>query len=105
MTILDLEKLIGESIENNFYSICIPPIYVSSAKEKLRHTPVKTITVVSLPLGYIPLKSKAMETYQCLSHGAEEIDVVANVPHLKNRNFIAYQEEIESIKKSVNPFL
>ena len=67
MTILDLEKLIGESIENNFFSICIPPMYVSSAREKLRNTPVKTITVVAFPLGYTNLKSKAVETYQCLA--------------------------------------
>ncbi|AMP20520.1 hypothetical protein AZF37_04465 [endosymbiont 'TC1' of Trimyema compressum] len=99
MTILDLEKLIGESIENNFFSICIPPMYVSKGREMLKNIPVKTITVVAFPLGYKNLKSKAVETYQCLTDGAEEIDIVANIPHLKNRNFIAYQEEIESIKK------
>lgn len=99
MTNKDLEKLCMESIENEFFSICIPPIYVTDGKKALAHTTVKTITVVGFPLGYNTPKAKAFETYQCLTDGAEEIDMVASVAHLKNKNFAAYQEEIQSLKK------
>ena len=59
-------------------------MYVSKGREMLKNIPVKTITVIAFPLGYTNLKiKKAVETYQCLADGAEEIDIVANIPHLK----------------------
>lgn len=72
----DVERVCAQAVEKKIAAVCIPPLYISLAKELTRNTSVKVCTVVGFPLGYQPLaiKLKEMETYAQL--GAQEVDVV-----------------------------
>ena len=47
----DFIKLFGEAIENKFFGVCVNPNYVSLAKDYLKNSDVKIVTVVGFPLG------------------------------------------------------
>lgn len=94
----EFEKLFAEAIENKFLGICVNPLYVSLAKEKLANTGVKIVTVVGFPLGANKSEVKAFETTQAVKDGADEIDMVINVSALKNKDYDFVQKDIETVK-------
>ena len=47
----DFIKLFDEAKEYNFLGVCINPCYVKLAKEHLKDTDVKIVTVIGFPLG------------------------------------------------------
>lgn len=102
MTQDNLLQLKDETLTHNFFSMCIPPLYVKEGALMLKDSPSKLTTVIGFPLGYTTLKTKEEETYHCLALGADEIDMVASVPYLKNKDFALYGKEIESLKKICN---
>jgi len=84
-------KLIGAA------SVCINPYYVSYVKELLKNSDVKVCTVIGFPLGANTKETKAFETKDVISKGAEEVDMVINVGELINGNTEAVYEDIKSV--------
>ncbi|NBG88510.1 deoxyribose-phosphate aldolase [Isachenkonia alkalipeptolytica] len=80
----DIEKLVKEAIEYNFYAVCVNGAYVEKAKELLKDTEVKVAAVVGFPLGASTTETKVFETENAIMKGAEEIDMVINISALKD---------------------
>lgn len=97
MTEKDLETIIKDYLEYDFSTICIPSLYLKQAKQI--SSGIKIATVIDFPLGYSGLTSKLCQADLALSDGADEIDMVASVPHLKNGEFQLYSNEISAMKK------
>ena len=74
-----IEKLLKEAIEYNFFSVCVNPTWVKKCSEMLKDTGVKVCTVIGFPLGANTLETKVFETKNALDNGADEIDMVINV--------------------------
>eukprot|EP01086_Lenisia_limosa_P017260 TRINITY_DN825_c0_g2_i1.p1 TRINITY_DN825_c0_g2~~TRINITY_DN825_c0_g2_i1.p1 ORF type:complete len:276 (+),score=119.72 TRINITY_DN825_c0_g2_i1:44-829(+) len=88
----------NEAIENKFRAVCIPPCYVKTAAEALKDTPdVMVCTVIGFPNGYNTLESKAFETKQAVEDGADEVDYVQNVGHVKANNYEAIEAEARAV--------
>jgi len=96
----EFEKLFTEAKEHNFLGVCVNPLYISDAKEKLAGSNVKIVTVVGFPLGANRSEIKAFETTKAIEDGADEIDMVINVSALKNKNYDFVQKDIETVKKA-----
>ena len=96
MTLIQLETLVQEGLEWGFASICIPPLYVSAARQMDSQIPIAT--VIDFPLGYGGLAAKLDAAEAALKEGADELDVVASAALLKNRDYEAYGQEISRIK-------
>lgn len=94
----ELKKLFDEAIENEFLGICVNPCHVAFAKEYLKDTDVKIVTVVGFPLGASKYEVKAYETKLAVTDGADEIDMVINVGLLKDGNYPATQRDIEAVR-------
>ncbi len=94
----ELKKLFNEAIENKFLGICINPCHVKFAKEYLKDSDVKIVTVVGFPLGASKYEVKAYETKLAVADGADEIDMVINVGLLKDKNYPAAQRNIEAVR-------
>lgn len=94
----ELKKLFDEAIENKFLGICVNPCNVRFAKEYLKNTDVKIVTVVGFPLGANKYEVKAYETKLAVADGADEIDMVINVGLLKDGNYPAVQRDIEAVR-------
>ena len=97
MSETDLEKLIRDYDEYGFRTICIPPMYIKKARQI--NQLISVATVIDFPLGYSGLTSKLCQTDLALEQGAEEIDLVATVPHIKNGDLELYANEISAVKK------
>lgn len=94
----DFEKLFSEAKEHNFLGVCINPAYVKLAKESLKDTDVKVVTVIGFPLGANKTEVKAFETSCATADGADEVDMVINVTELKNKNYDYVREDIKAVK-------
>ena len=96
----DLIKLFEEAKEYKFLGVCINPCYVKLAKENLKDTDVKVVTVIGFPLGANTTETKIFETIQAVKDGADEIDMVINLTKVKDRETDFLVEEIKLIKSA-----
>lgn len=96
----DLIKLFKEAVENKFFGVCINPCYVSLAKDYLKDTDVKIVTVIGFPLGANTTDVKVFETQKAIKDGADEIDMVINVTKVKDKEKDFIVNEIREIKKA-----
>ena len=94
----DFIKLFDEAKEHNFLGVCINPAYVKLAKENLKDSDVKVVTVVGFPLGANRSDVKAFETSKAIEDGADEIDMVINVTALKNKDYNFIINDIKAVK-------
>lgn len=94
----DLLKLYQEAIDNKFYGVCVNPVFVKDAREYLKGTGVKVVTVVGFPLGATTTEVKAFEASEAIDNGADEIDMVINVSKLKDREYDYVVNDIKSVK-------
>ena len=96
----DLITLFNEAKENNFFGVCINPCYVKLAKEHLKDSDVKIVTVIGFPLGANSTEVKVFETKKAIEDGADEIDMVINGTKLKDNDKDFIVNEIQAIKKA-----
>ena len=96
----DLINLFEEAKKYNFLGVCINPCYVKPAKEYLKNTDVKIVTVVGFPLGANKTDVKVYETRCAIEDGADEIDMVINVTWLKDKKYDFIVNEIKKIKEA-----
>lgn len=94
-------KLCNEAKKHNFYAVCVNSCYVSTAKKELEKSNIKVAAVVGFPLGANSTKAKVCEAKQCIKDGADEIDMVVNVGHLKAKLYDQILEEIAAVKDSI----
>ncbi len=96
----DLIKLFDEAKEYNFLGVCVNPAYVKLAKENLKGSDVKVVTVIGFPLGANRTDVKAYEAKKAVEDGADEIDMVINVTAIKNRDDDFVVNDIKNVKKA-----
>lgn len=89
-TTKDIIRLCHEAVQFDFVSVCINPLYVPLAFQRLSDTGVKVCTVIGFPLGATNTDTKVYETKLAVVQGAREIDMVIRVGDLK-------EEKIDSV--------
>lgn len=94
----DIKRLCEESMDYNFYSVCVNQSYVSFAKSLLKDKNIKVCTVVGFPLGANDTETKVFETERSLKLGADEIDMVMNIGYMKSKKYEFITQEIRRIK-------
>lgn len=101
-TTLDIEKLCDIAYKNQYYSVCVNPCNVLTAKtyiEKNFNNAVKVATVIGFPLGANTMQTKLFEAKEALDSGADELDVVINIGKAKDGDFGYIKNELSKIKK------
>ena len=93
----DLDKLLNEAKAHRFASVCVSPIWVSYAAERLKGSGVKTCTVIGFPQGATPSAVKAFETKKAIEDGAEEVDLVIPVGRLKDGDDAYVRDDIRAV--------
>ncbi len=94
----DFLKLFEEAKKYEFLGVCVNPLYVKLAKENLKNSDVKVVTVVGFPLGANKTEVKAFETEKAIDDGADEIDMVINVSKLKDKDYDFVINDIKTVK-------
>ena len=96
-TLAEMEKLCGEAERYGAASVCIPPAYVASIRQ--RHPQLTICTVIGFPLGYDAQESKIFAARQALSDGADELDMVVNLGAVHDQNWSLVAGEVSAIKQ------
>ena len=100
-----ISALCNEAVQMEAASVCIPPCYVKEAKLYLRsylQSDLPVCTVVGFPNGYMTKGVKFNETLEAIQDGADEIDMVINLTHVKNGHFDAVLNEIRAVRAASN---
>ena len=95
----DILALCDDAIRYETASVCIPPCYVKAAKEYVGGK-MKICTVIGFPLGYQKTEVKVFETEAAVRDGADEIDMVINVGHLKAKRYPEILDEIRAVRSA-----
>jgi deoxyribose-phosphate aldolase len=68
-----------EAMEIGAASVCVNPANIELAKSILDGSDVKVCSVIGFPLGANTTETKAFETRDAISKGADEVDMVINI--------------------------
>lgn len=96
-TLAEVEKLCSEAIQYNFAAVCIPPLFVTKAKDLVKDSQVKVATVIGFPFGYNAIEAKVAEIVLAMVDGADELDMVINISAIKNNDWSFIAGEINTI--------
>jgi deoxyribose-phosphate aldolase len=96
-TLAQVAQLCDEARRYGFATVCINPVYVRFATEKLQGSGVDVCTVVGFPLGATTTEAKVCEARQAVADGATEIDMVLHVGALKAGDHEAAQDDIAAV--------
>lgn len=83
LTIHDIDKLVVEAKQYNFFGICVPPFWVKRAHREIGTSPITLVSVAGFPLGYNMTETKLDDIKRAIDNGAHEVDVVWNISSFK----------------------
>ena len=95
----DIKAICDDGIKYNTASVCIPASYVKQAKEYVKDK-LKICTVIGFPNGYSTTAVKVFECKDALTNGADEIDTVINIGHLKDGLYDKILYELKALKEA-----
>lgn len=93
----EIRALCDDGIRFSTASVCIPASYVKRAKEYVGDK-LQICTVIGFPNGYSTTATKVFECQDALKNGADEIDTVINVGHLKDGKYEDILSELKALK-------
>ncbi|MCX5662355.1 MAG: deoxyribose-phosphate aldolase [Planctomycetota bacterium] len=105
----EIRKLVEQALKHRFASVCTNPIFTAAVTAALRADSaaeaaslprVLNCAVVGFPLGANKATLKAIEATSAAKDGADEIDVVAHIPHLLAADFNAAKEELLEVARA-----
>ena len=75
----EVQAICDEGMACETASVCVPPRYGKRAADYVKNR-LKICTVVGFPNGYSTPEVKVFETEDAIRNGADEIDMVINIP-------------------------
>ncbi len=93
----EIRAICNDGIRFSTASVCIPASYVKQAKEYVGDR-LTICTVIGFPNGYSTTATKVFECKDALANGADEIDTVINIGHLKDGRYDEILTELKALK-------
>ena len=100
-TAKDVMKLCREARRYHFATVCVFPYFVPLVADLLRDCDVKVCCVVSFPYGCDRSRAKIAAAEQAVGEGADELDVVMNLPAMLSGEFGYVRDELASVIRAV----
>ncbi len=95
----EIRGILDDAMKYETASACIPASYVKQAAEYVDGK-LPICTVIGFPNGYSTTAVKVYEAKDAIENGAEEIDMVINIGHLKDKRYQEIEEEIRRIHEA-----
>ncbi len=99
----DIVKLCEEALEYNFRGVCVNPIWISLVSAFLKSASIKIISVCDFPLGASLTVVRKKEAEMVIENGAEEVDIVMQIPLLKSKRYRGIERDLKEIANVVHP--
>lgn len=97
----EVKRLCREARTNNFYAVCIPPYFVTLAKQELQGTAVKVATVIGFPYGFAATMAKVAEITRAIEEGVDELDVVISLGAMRSGNWNHVSADIDRMVTAI----
>ncbi len=97
----DVEQLCQDAIANHFASVCVFPYFIPLCHRLLRGHDVKVGTVISFPYGADTQRAKIQAAENAVAVGADELDVVMNIPAMLSGDFRLVRDELSTLIRAV----
>ncbi|OMH31348.1 deoxyribose-phosphate aldolase [Tersicoccus sp. Bi-70] len=94
--------LCREAVDHGFRSVCVNPLWVSTARQALRGTAVLTCSVAAFPFGSTPTDVKVYEARGACLDGADEVDMVITIPSVIAMDRNAVVVDIAAVAEAVH---
>ncbi len=98
-TLDDIKTVCDDGIRFGTASVCIPASFVADARAYVGDQ-LKICTVIGFPNGYSTTKTKVFECRDAIENGADEIDTVINIGHLKDGRYDEILAELTALKEA-----
>lgn len=95
----EIKAVCDDGIKFSTASVCIPPSYVKDAKNYVGDK-LSICTVIGFPNGYSTTATKIFEAKDAIANGADEIDTVINIGHLKDKKYDEILSELSALKEA-----
>ena len=97
-----IRQLCQDARTYNFASVCVNPTWIALAAELLADAPPVVCTVIGFPLGATLPEVKAFETRECITKGAQEVDMVMNIGALKSGDAGLVEQDIRAVVEAAD---
>ena len=97
-TLDDIKAICDDGIRFGTASVCIPASFVADARAYVGDK-LKICTVIGFPNGYSTTATKVFECRDAIENGADEIDTVINIGHLKDGRYDEILAELKALKE------
>jgi len=94
-----IRKTCQEAKQYGFRGVCVFPKWAKVVKEELQGTDIKVVVLIDPPIGDSPTEEKVKESLKAKEDGADEIDVVMNIPLFKHERFEEVLKDLKEITK------
>ena len=95
----EIRAICDDGMKYGTASVCIPASHVKQAKEYVGDK-LAICTVIGFPNGYSTTAVKVFECRDALANGADEIDTVINIGHLKDGKYDEITAELRALKEA-----
>jgi len=95
----EIKKTCREAREFGFRGVCINPEWLELAKEELKETDVKIIVLIDPPIGDSSHLERMEICQKAKEEGADELDVVINIPAIKHERYDEVLKDLKEISK------
>lgn len=99
----EIDELCDIALEHSFASVCLNPIHIALASQRLRSSQVAVGAVLGFPFGATLPSVKAFEAVQVIEAGAREVDMVLPIGELRAGNWRAVAEDILAVVRTCHP--
>jgi deoxyribose-phosphate aldolase len=97
----EILKACQEALEYGFKGLCVEAKWLSTVVPKLQNSKTLAVTVIAFPHGNSSTESKVREATDAQQSGAQEIDMVLNRDWMKEKNYAAVLNDIQSVVRAV----
>jgi deoxyribose-phosphate aldolase len=96
----DIVRICGEAKEYGFHAVCVASVRVETAARELEGSGVAIVSIAGFPLGSVGTASKVAEASYAVSLGADEIDMVVSVGHVKEGRRDLVRDDIRRVREA-----
>ena len=95
----DIIKTCREAKEWGFRGVCVNPKWVKLTKKELKETDIKVVVLIDEPIGDSDYKKRTELCKKAVLNGADELDVVINIPQVKHERWNKVLRDLKGICK------
>lgn len=96
----DITRLADQARKYRCAAVCVAPVWVRHVSRYLADSDVRICAVVGFPHGTSKPTMKAIEAINAIKDGADEVDVVAFLPYMVERDLVGAKHELSEITRS-----